>query len=520
MSGTVGRARRILYVGPTAGADPLGIARVAPAARTAEGAIAYTFAGSRREVWATSDPQWALEFLAHRAVDVLVIEARSRPPLHSGPNPTLPVGEGVVRPLLEGLFPEEDVRAGIQRDRVIALVGPDAHGTTAANLLGRHGVGSVLCAPTWDELHAAIEALLTERAGGKIAVCLAGGGIEGLFYELGVLRALDAFLVNRRVEDLDLFCGISAGAVLGAFLANGVGPDEIGRAFSGGSSRVDPIRRRDLFDPNLGEVGQRLLRLTGELARGGVGPRGALSSLMRALPNGAFAGARLRRYLRRHLERPGLTDRFDELRRPLFIGATDQDTSKAVVFGEPGFDHVPIHQAVRASAALVPFYAPEQVDGRWYIDGAFTRTTNMQVAVKHGATMVILIDPLVPVYSEVPGYVRERGGLYASMQALKALINGRFDRAVRAIRELYPQAVFYLFRPHAEEMRILSGSPMKYFWRREVEEIAYGKTVEKIRAAFGDLRRDFARHGVVFRDPEGRPESSLNRLEGVRELAL
>ncbi len=520
MSNGAGRVRRILYVGPTAGADPLGVARVAPVAPTAEGAITYRRAGSYREVWSTSDSRWALEFLSRHAVDVLVIEARRRPPMHSGPNPTVPLGEGVVPPILRGLFPEEDVRAGIQRDRVVALVGPDAEGTAVANQLGRHGVGSVLCAPTWDELHGTIEGLLAERAGGRIAVCLAGGGIEGLFYELGVLRALDGFLVNRRVEDLDLFCGISAGAVLGAFLANGVGPDEIGRAFSGGSSRVDSIRRRDLFDPNVGEVGLRLLRLTAELARGGVGPRGVLSSLTRALPNGAFAGARLRRYLERHLQRPGLTDRFDELRRPLYIGATDQDMSQAVVFGEPGFDDVPIHQAVRASAALVPFYAPEQINGRWYIDGAFTRTTNMQIAVKHGATMVILVDPLVPVYSEVPGYVHERGGLYASMQALKTLINGRFDRAARAIRELYPQAVFYLFRPHAEEMRILSGSPMKYFWRREVEEIAYANTVEKMRAAFSDLSRDFARHGVIFRDPEGSPVSSLNRWEGVRELSL
>ena len=520
MTDGVGRAKRILYVGPKTGGDPLGVARVAPVTPTPEGALAYAIDGARREIWATSDPAWALEFLDRKAVDALVIEARVRPPTHAGPNPTRPMEEGVVAPLLRGLFPEADVRAGIQRDRVVALVAPDAEGTAVANRLGRHGVASVLCAPTWDELHGAIEALLAEREGGKIAICLAGGGIEGLLYELGVLRALDAFLVNRRVEDLDIFCGISAGAVLGAFLANGVGPDEIGRAFAGGSTRVDPIRRRDLFDPNVGEAVWRLFRLGGELLRGGVGPRGALSSVTRALPTGAFAGANLRRYLRRHLSRPGLTDRFDELRRPLYVGATDQDTSRAVVFGEPGFDHVPIHEAVRASAALVPFYAPAKVDGRWYIDGAFTRTTNMQVAVKHGATMVILVDPLVPVCSEVAGYVRERGGLYASMQALKALINGRFDRAVRAIRELYPQAVFYLFRPHAEEMRILSGSPMKYFWRREVEEIAYAKTVEKIRAAFGDLRRDFARHGVVFRDPEGRPESSLSRLEGVRELSL
>ncbi|MCB9636770.1 MAG: hypothetical protein H6721_32060, partial [Sandaracinus sp.] len=150
-----------------------------------------------------------------------------------------------------------------------------------------------------------------------------------------------------------------------------------------------------------------------------------------------------------------------------------------------------------------------KIDGRWYIDGSFTRTTNMRVAVEQGATMVVLVDPLVPVRSDDPGYVRARGGIFSGMQAVKALINGRFDKAVRAIREMYPEVSFYLFRPHGDEMRVLSGSPMKYFFRREIEELAYRSTLAKVRAAFPELERDFARHGVVFRDPNGpaAPES-------------
>jgi predicted acylesterase/phospholipase RssA len=225
--------------------------------------------------------------------------------------------------------------------------------------------------------------------------------------------------------------------------------------------------------------------------------------VLRALPTGVFAGDRLREYIREHLERPGMSNRFDELRRPLFIGATDQDTSQAVVFGEEGFRHVPIHKAVRASVALLPFYAPEEIDGRYYVDGAFTRTTNMRVAVRQGATMVILVDPLVPAFFDRPGQVYARGGLFASMQGLKALVNGRFDKAVKAIREMHPDVSFYLFRPYGDEMRILSGSPMKYFYRREIEEVAYRNTIEKLRLSFHALQRDFARHGVVFRDPEG-----------------
>jgi predicted acylesterase/phospholipase RssA len=215
-----------------------------------------------------------------------------------------------------------------------------------------------------------------------------------------------------------------------------------------------------------------------------------------------------------------MTDRFDELRRPLFIGATDQDTSQAVVFGEEGFRHVPIHKAVRASVSLLPFYASEEIDGRYYIDGAFTRTTNMRVAVRQGATMVILVDPLVPSFFDLPGQVHARGGLFASMQGLKALVNGRFDKAVKAIREMYPDVSFYLFRPYGDEMKILSGSPMKYFYRREIEEIAYRNTVEKLRVSFHALHRDFANHGVVFRDPEGPPADRAAQAFEPRALGV
>ncbi|MEZ4247983.1 MAG: patatin-like phospholipase family protein [Polyangiales bacterium] len=503
------RPRVMLYVGPLEGPDPLGLSRAFTPRRTADGALRYESSSGRRELWAFDDPERAFAFLERRAVDVLLLELRDRPPGQGETGRTQPFDTTAAGRLVARLFPEGEVVAGIQRARVLALVGPDAGGTDAAYRLGQLGVGDVLCAPSWDALHRRLDGLTREVAPGKIAVCLAGGGIEGLLYEIGVLRALDAFFVNRRVEDLDLFCGISAGAVLGAFLANGLGPDEIARAFAGGSARVRAIGKSELFFPNVAEVGARLPVLLSEIARGGVGPRGALSSLSRSVPSGAFSGARLRHYLKHHLEQPGLSNDFRTLRRPLFVGATDQDTSEAVLFGSPGYEHVPIHRAVRASAALVPFYEPEKIDGRWYIDGSFTRTTNMRVAVEQGATMVVLVDPLVPVRSDDPGYVRARGGIFSGMQAVKALINGRFDKAVRAIREMYPEVSFYLFRPHGDEMRVLSGSPMKYFVRREIEELAYRSTLAKVRAAFPELERDFARHGVVFRDPNGpaAPES-------------
>src|SRR5262249_34046080 len=154
--------------------------------------------------------------------------------------------------------------------------------------------------------------------------------------------------------DMDLFCGISAGALLGAFLANGLTPREISEGLRRGSDRLDRIMRRDVFDPNVGELGRRAFGLLRE-GMGFGAARNPISAMYRAIPSGVFAGSAFREYLRRQLSRPGMSDDFDDLRRPLLIGATDQDTSEAVVFGELGWRDVPVHKAVRASLALTPF---------------------------------------------------------------------------------------------------------------------------------------------------------------------
>lgn len=500
----------ILYVGGSQpGGDALGLLDRPEARRFPDGSIVLIRRGAppykqELRIVAVSDPAAAAAFMREHPVDALVLDTRVGPFRHDDLNPSMsgPFALSRAGEVLSRVFPEGEVASTIQRDRIIGVVGDGAAGSEAAYHLGTHRVGAVLSSPGLDDLLDRLDVLLTRRAGGRIAICLAGGGIEGLLYEIGVMRALDAFLLDKSVVDVDLFCGISAGAVLGSLLANGVGPDEIARGMSGGSARVDPIKRSELFDPNVRELGWRAGRLAGELIRGGAGPRGVLSSVARALPSAMFAGDRLREWLERQLTRPGMSNRFGDLRRPLFVGATDQDTSQAVVFGEEGLTHVPIHRAVRASSALAPFYAPERIDGRYYIDGAFTRTTNMRVAVRQGATLVILIDPLVPTFSEEPGYVHSRGGLYGTMQGLKALINGRFDKAARAIQEMFPDVAFHLFRPQEDEMRILSGSPMKYFYRKEVEEIAFQNTVRKLRERLPEMSRDFALHGVTMRDPD------------------
>lgn len=433
--------------------------------------------------------------LRSRDVDALIIDSRPE----SGPLEESPALE-----LIRTLFNESEIGSPIGREQTWIVTNPDPRGTLLCFEAGRvrlaGAVTPEVAEDPWKLIWQSTESVLRRRRGGRIALCLAGGGIDGLFYELGVLRALQHFMPEFAMHQVDIICGISGGAMIGAFLANGLSTEEIVRGMQFGEGTLDQIDKYPIFDPNFRELAQRMGLAAKSVLRGRSTP---LQALFRLAPTGVFAGTGLREYLRQQLEKNGMRDDFRQLDRLLFIGATDQDTADHVVFGSPGWDHVPIHRAVRASTALTPFFAPERIENHYYVDGAFTRTTNVRIAVENDATLVILIDPLVPIYSEKPGYITSRGGVMVGMQGIKSLIHGRFDRAVHMLRAMYPHVAFHLFQPDGATMRVMAGSPGTFFYRTEIEEIAFRETLRSIRQnRFDSLQRDFARHSVAFVDPQ------------------
>ena len=75
-----------------------------------------------------------------------------------------------------------------------------------------------------DKVH---DFLASNRKPGKVAFCLAGGGIEGLLYELGVVQALNDMLLERTANDFDMYFGISAGSIVATALAFGIESQEL-----------------------------------------------------------------------------------------------------------------------------------------------------------------------------------------------------------------------------------------------------------------------------------------------------
>lgn len=370
--------------------------------------------------------------------------------------------------------------------------------------IGSLQLGGVLIdPPTLAEALAAAHRIARPAEPGKIALCLAGGGIEGMFYEIGVLRALDAALGGRSICEFDIFSGISAGAVISAFLANGVRPAEIADALHGKESRIAPVTRAMLFNPNIGEVARRIGGALADMMRGRF-LTSPIDSAMKVAPSAVFSGDKLREYLERELAKPGLTNDFRRLERDLFVGATDQDAGTHVVFGAAGADGVPISSAVRASCAMTPYYAPEQIDGRYFVDGIFTRTIDLDVAVAHGARLIICVDPLTPVQVDQPGYSSGRGGLFTTVQSVKSMIRTRLSEVIGRAEESYPEVTVFVFSPTPRDLEQMSGTLMRFFYRTETEEMAFESARRRIGADFEWLGADLARYGFSLKRPQGR----------------
>ncbi|MBJ7532985.1 patatin-like phospholipase family protein [Rhodomicrobium vannielii ATCC 17100] len=382
------------------------------------------------------------------------------------------------------------------------------------------------------------------RAGApRTGVALAGGGPLGGIYEVGALVALDEALCGLRLTECDAYVGVSAGAFFAAGLANGMTPREMHELFIETDRADDPFEPEVLMKPAFGEYAKRIAMLPPLFASAianyvrGTNRRSVLESFLRlsqALPGGLFDSKPIRDYLQRLAAAPGHTDDFRDLKRKLYIVATDLDRSELVTFGAEGFDHVRISSAVEASAALPGFFPPVLIDGRYYVDGALQKTLHASAALRDGVRLLFAINPLVPFKADDPHpdvdikSLAEGGFVTVMSQTIRSLIYSRMKVGMDRYRHEYPEADIVLFEPRRDDAMIFFTNVFSYADRRRLCEHAYQQTRADLRARASRLKPILARHGLslneaVLRDTSRTllpPEDGSRRLgTALQELS-
>ena len=153
--------------------------------------------------------------------------------------------------------------------------------------------------------------------------------------------------------------------------------------------------------------------------------------------------------------------------------ATDLDSGESVSFGRPGHEHVPISQAVQASAALPGLFPPVEIDGRHFVDGALKKTLHASEALDDGARLVICVNPIVPYDASLAaekGRGRHRrlveGGLPVVLsQTFRAIIHSRMTVGISKYRTQYRGADVVLFEPDADDSEIFFTNVFSYSTR-------------------------------------------------------
>lgn len=367
----------------------------------------------------------------------------------------------------------------------------------------------------------------------KIALVLAGGAVSGGAFKVGGLKALNDFLVDRKVTDMDIYVGLSAGAILAASLAARVTPDEMIKVLEGTSTRLDQLRPIDFYNPNFAEFGARPAKFTYDLltylpsvavdlAKGlpglpeAVGPAAReflrrpsysgfeglamrllehvspgreIPALTNHIPSGFFDNAGLERWLRRSLERIKMPNDFRafarETRSKLYVTACDLDTAERVIFGADENAELTISQAVQASTALPIFYRPARLGGVDYVDGGVRHTANIDIAIEKGADLIICYNPFRPFLNRIDAEEGDASyfanGRYLSDRGLKVVLNQVFRTMLHSRLKLGMQRYLaddrfqgdiLLLEPREHDAKYFAMNPLA-FWKRS-EAVQHG----------------------------------------------
>jgi NTE family protein len=352
-------------------------------------------------------------------------------------------------------------------------------------------------------------------AGPRAGLCLCGGGVTGAMYEVGCLAALEDFFDGFYACDFDVFVGTGAGATVAVALAGGLRAGRLYRALLDPADDFFPLKRHHMFGFDTAEWRRVVVTVLGATRRAAASliarPLEAdvwheLERFVDSLPAGLFSLDPFQRFVAEFMERRGIASRFAELPRPLALVAHDLDAGARAVFGPAPFTDVAVPAAVAAASAIPVLFAPVRIHNRDYIDGGLGEVADVDVAAQLGAEVVLVVNPMVPIRSEVEtrdiptGHgrmkrVRDKGLLWVYNQAVRLRSHAGLRAGLARYREDHPERAVLLLEPDPSDATLFMHSPMNFAARRAILTHAYTTTYQMLRRPSSALRQLIEQRG-------------------------
>jgi NTE family protein len=275
----------------------------------------------------------------------------------------------------------------------------------------------------------------TKRTG----LVLGGGGVLGAAWMIGALSALtDVYAWDPRKADI--IVGTSAGSVVGAMLACGIGVETLLNNQRGIVAPGDPEIG---FDPDTAAGGtlpprpQLRIGSASLLRKSVLHPRKmpVLAALSGLAPRGRGTLDAISDLV--HQVNPD--DTWPE-QPEAWMMAMDYDSGKRVAFGSPAAPKASLAEAVMASCSIPGWFAPVEVGGRSYVDGGTLSPTSLDLLAGRGLDEVIVLAPMISFDYDEPSTVVARMERRFRRAMTKRVLHeaGKVRRAGAAVTLLGP----------------------------------------------------------------------------------
>jgi predicted acylesterase/phospholipase RssA len=194
----------------------------------------------------------------------------------------------------------------------------------------------------------------------KVGLCLCGGGVTGAMYQVGCLAALDDRILGFSAAGFDVFVGTGSGATVAMALAGGVNVQRMYRALLDPADDFFPLQRNHVLRIDLGEIlrifGSAIAAARHVISSAATSPLDVnvwneLERFVDSLPAGIFTLDAYERFLADFMQRRGISSRFAELPRRLFVVASELDAGRRAVFGQGELADVNVARAVVAASS-------------------------------------------------------------------------------------------------------------------------------------------------------------------------
>jgi predicted acylesterase/phospholipase RssA len=237
-----------------------------------------------------------------------------------------------------------------------------------------------------------------------------------------------------------------------------------------------------------------------------------LGALAEGLPAALYTTDGTERYVRELFESPGRSNRFEDIKRKLLVTATDIDSARRVVFGSNEGPDVSISEAASASTAIPLLYAPRRIGNRVYYDGGLRSTTNIDVAIGHGARLIICINPLVPYVHDVrhllpsatgldARHISEKGFPHIAAQTFRIMAQAQVEKELELITHAHPDVDIILIEPRSDDEHMFIFNLMDYGSRERVARHAFETVAIDLVTRYPDYKKVLGRHGIkISRD--------------------